>query len=1163
MAWVINRPNFLNPADRKVVYTPAKTLREAVMRTFPETAKSPTVFSVNGLPRLRKHWDEPLPAGAVVTADAVPNGLETALVAVSVTLTVASLLTTAWMIYNQPSISNIPGIGVTPEPDPVFSFGGQKNAQRLNNVIETVYGRNRWWPAYLCNPRVQYADNVPVLDVWLSLGHGDFDIEDVRVGDTSLSSIPGCSWEYYAPGHTITTDQTPDIVQYAKDVRNTDLRGPNEDKFAVLGPYTPIAAPLASRQFCVNFAYTSGLFTANGDGDLFNKTVEVEVQALNQSGTSVYAGTIEHTAKTVTPLRLSFVSQVYDASIGTNVGVTLERLTNIVDTSNNDRDRVVVESVQAYNWSGRQHNVALLHVRLTGSDTLGSDAAEKINVVATRKLRTLVDGVWTAPTPTRNPVYAFMDAMQATYGGQVPDDNFDLALWEELAKTVSGKTFDHVFGEKTTVWDAARAIGQSIRAVPYVAGSDIRLFVDSPVDQPVALFSPDNVTDLKWSVGFAKPLDADCIEAAYVDPDTGLQDVVQFTPPGSEGVTPKRVTFAGVTDRDEAWRLAAYSYYKQVLQRETVSFTTGLEGHIPMYGDVIMVSWPFPAWGTAGVVTQYELSLGLLAVSEPLTFGEGSYWLALRTKAGRVFGPLEVESTEDPYVVSVAADLSAWDFSGEVEDQVLFTFGPASQFARLFRVDSTTPNGSTVSVKASAFVPEVFAYDALSAPPRGSDLEPVAPSPDGVPWITVAEESGDYLRVQWGPAMGATGYVVEYDYATRNVDTMRKPWDAVGTAIVLSEVDVVNLSAYVPRQDGDLYIRVTATGSGTYREWWRGLIGPYPGSTNRPLSLRLVNNANGGYVGPLDPGNTATEDAHAVIGSSIAATFDTALLTPTVYGDAPAGRGVWYELDAGTVENGVAGTVKVFMPNGGPHTFTQPEMRAAGLERCAAVGGLVLTARSYPDGTPSEAIAFQINAQALTGTHTLSKAVVDSDLDGVSVFKVTSTTTVPGVARRRWEVDGSVAYAPTVVPTREVRVFNRLYATIDQANSYYAAGKAYVKVTDLYPFPTYNLSAFPTVRLVITDANLVGVLGGTSARLLVAAFSVGNPRLGYVTWMDDIGGGFYDYPDLSQAEWDAISEAGVFAALGSVPHGQTVTLNCWLEDFFGRPWEQEPLTLLS
>lgn len=1163
MAWVINRPNFLNPADRKVTYTPAKTLREAITRTCPETAKTPTVFCVNGLPRLRKHWDEPLPAGAVVTADAVPNGVVETLAIVSVVLTVASLLTTAWLIYNQPSIAAIPGIGVTPEPDPTFSFGGQRNAQRLNNVIETAYGRNRWWPAYLCNPRLQYSDNVPVLDVWLTLGHGEFDVEDVRVGDTSLASIPGCSWEYFDPGHTITTDETPDIVQYAKDVRNTELRAPNEPEFAVLGPYTPLGALLRSRQFCVNFAYPGGLYNTDENG-LTTATVDTAVLANTDAGDLVYGATETQAAATTTPLRLSLVSQLYAASLGDRVGITLERLTNRAESSS-AQSRIVAESIQAYGWSGREHKVALVHVTLRGSDTLGTDAAEKINVVATRKLRTLVDGVWTSPVATRNPVYAFMDAMQANYGGQAPDDNFDLALWEELAKTVSGKTFDNVFNEKTTVWDAARAIGQSIRAVPYIAGSDIRLFVDSPVDQPVALFSPDNAMDLKWSVGFAKPLDADCVEAAYVDPDSGLQDVVQFTPPGSEGVNPRRETFAGVTDRDEAWRLAAYAYYKQVLQRETVSFKTGLEGHIPMYGDVIMVSWPFPAWGTAGVVEQYELSLGLLQVSEPLTFGEGTYWMALRTKAGRVFGPLEVAPTEDPTVVSVATDLSAWDFSGETEDQILFTFGPASQFARLFRVDSTTPDGTTVSVKASAFVPEVFAYDALSAPPRGSDLLPVAPSPNAVPWITVAEESGDYLRVQWGPAMGATGYVVEYDYAARTTATMRSPWDAVGGAIVLSEVDVVNLVAYVPRQEGDLYVRVTATGSGTYREWWRGYIGSYPGTTNRPLALRLVNNANGAYVGPLDPGNTATADAHAVIGSSVSAVFDVALTTPTVYGDAPAGRGVWVELDGGTVESGVAGTVKVFLPNGGAHTFTQAEMRSAGIERCADYGGLVLTARSYPDGTPADALSFQINAQALTGDHAVDKRVTVSTLDGVSCFSVTSETDIPGVARRRWTVDGNVNYNVTTQGTRTIKVFNRLYANLDLANSSYTAGKAYIKVTDLYPWPAYVLSG-ASIRLVMTDALLDGVLYGTPGRELVATFPStpgGDARLGYLTWKVDAGGGFFNYPDLTQDEWDLVVEQCVFVALGSVAHGETITLTCELEDFFGRVWEPATVDLLT
>lgn len=110
-------------------------------------------------------------------------------------------------------------------------------------------------------------------------------------------------------------------------------------------------------------------------------------------------------------------------------------------------------------------------------------------MVATRKLRTRKDGAWTGLVTTRNPIHAAVDILQAEYGASRPDTALDLSYWEELAEQCSVVNFDYRFEQRTTVWDALTAVATVLRGKPYWVGSDVRIFVDSPVQTPVCVFT--------------------------------------------------------------------------------------------------------------------------------------------------------------------------------------------------------------------------------------------------------------------------------------------------------------------------------------------------------------------------------------------------------------------------------------------------------------------------------------------------------------------------------------------------------------------------------------------------------------------------------------------------------------------------------------------------
>ena len=188
MTYVVYRPNPLDRNEDSTKFVgPCLTVRKALEARFPGFVEfpAPTVVVVGGVPQLRATWDTPLAPSAVVEVVAVPGAV---VPAIMTAVAIASLLVSAYAVYKMnslPSIADAVG-GTVPEKASSFTFEGQKNVTRLNNVLEVGYGRCRWWPAYLCAPRVEYVNNKPILKMWLSLGKGDYGIEDVLVNDTSF-----------------------------------------------------------------------------------------------------------------------------------------------------------------------------------------------------------------------------------------------------------------------------------------------------------------------------------------------------------------------------------------------------------------------------------------------------------------------------------------------------------------------------------------------------------------------------------------------------------------------------------------------------------------------------------------------------------------------------------------------------------------------------------------------------------------------------------------------------------------------------------------------------------------------------------------------------------------------------------------------------------------
>src|SRR4029077_14244627 len=100
---------------------------------------------------------------------------------------------------------------------------------------------------------------------------------------------------------------------------------------------------------------------------------------------------------------------------------------------------------------------------------------------------------------------------------------------------------------------------------------------------------------------------------------------VTATLPGGTTENPKDVRLIGCQDRTRAYREGLYLMGQDLYLRENITFDTGLEGHIPSYGDLIAFAHDVPQWARAGYVvnaTRGSANYYHLDLSEPVVFGE-------------------------------------------------------------------------------------------------------------------------------------------------------------------------------------------------------------------------------------------------------------------------------------------------------------------------------------------------------------------------------------------------------------------------------------------------------------------------------------------------------------------------------------------------------------
>ena len=659
-----------------------------------------------------------------------------------------------------------------PKASPTYSISSAGNSARIGAAIPVQYGRIGCYPDFASSPYLEYAGNQQYLYQLFCIGVGHYDIEQILIDDTPISSFEEIEYEQIEPGGK--SKIYPGNVQTSPEVSNLALHKDEE-----LGAFVAVSSSQNASSIAVDVVAPRGMYRMDEeDGSLFNVSITIEIkfyvvdEESNIETTAYFTTTETLTGATTTPVRKSFK---YNVNSG-RYAVSIKRTTDESE-KNTVADALVWTGLRAYTDSDfTNSDVTMLAMRMRASEQLSNRSSRLIRVIATRKLpiytynKTTKKYSWSEPTSTRSIAWAIADIAKAKYGAKLNDKQINLkALYDldQLWKTRSDK-FDGRFDTTVTVWEALTSVSAAGRAKPYLQGGVLNIARDGPETVPVALFTPRNILKDSLKIDYIMPNNANggIVDIEYFSDQSWKYEVVRCELSDATG-DPAKLKIFGITGREQAFKEGLYRAACNRYRRQSISFSTELDGFIPSPGDLIYVAHDMPAWGQTATVLKKKNNV-LFLDSELQDKPGRTHYIGIRRRDGGVDGPYVVtfsESHKDR--LNIPADVSTTIHSQDdkSEEATVIVFGWADTWRIPCRILAIRPQDDlTVQIEAINEDPSVHtAEDGKTYPARVNNQLDLVYSRPEISGLIVVSKPNDptIMLVSWRPAPGADYYIIE------------------------------------------------------------------------------------------------------------------------------------------------------------------------------------------------------------------------------------------------------------------------------------------------------------------------------------------------------------------------------------------------------------------
>ena len=674
--------------------------------------------------------------------------------------------------------AGMPGSATPSQGSPTYSISAQGNTARLRQPIPVSYGKSPCFPDFAAQPYSEFDGNEQYLNMLLSVGVGYHRISDIKLDLTPIENFSEAVYEVVNPFEKVTLFHT--AVINAPEAGGQDLNKP-----ITHGPYVinNIDQPITRVAFDVVFP--GGLIGTNeDDGEEYSVGVHLALQVTpvddndtpSGSTITVFNGTV--TDRTRTAIRRSFYADIPSG----RYQATIQRTTG--EAPRNEIKGCQLAGVRGFIADDNEYgDLTLLAVRVRASE---NNVSTKVNCVDQRLIPVWNSSTgWSEPVATRNPAWAFADAVRARYGGDFADTELNLPELEWLAGVFEerGDTFDGRFDTENNLWSALEQIGQVCRSRPIRHGLQLRMLRDQKQQGPVAVFSGANIRDFAVDYVMATEAGADSVLMTYLDETKNYQErTVLCQLPDATAEKPAEVTLFGAVNRDQVYREGMYLAKTNRSRRQMVSFTTGREGKVPKWGDLVHINHPRlgPGKKFAGLVVAengQELTL-----SQAIDLTDHNSWLmVLRDSMGLPSTPLTFEQISDNRIRL----LDPLPFVPEVHpnrERTHFMIAPGGEVVYPVKVLGIEP-ANEADVRVSGVLEDDTVHDDGGiAPPLPPDVG-IPPAAPGLITDLRATQGGTLtqpvINLSWAPAPRSDKYLIEYS------SDNRQTWQPAGTGVSL------------------------------------------------------------------------------------------------------------------------------------------------------------------------------------------------------------------------------------------------------------------------------------------------------------------------------------------------------------------------------------------
>ena len=752
MASLVLLRNPLAPHTREIHPLAAgQTAIDWLQEKHPKGFGMPIRFYVNGGECAVDDLDRPLAEDDVAVIAIMPADPGTiTLSSILIQLAISAVLAGAAFALNYFfAPKEMAGSGAKGKPVSIYDVSSDQNAARIGEAIPVVYGTVLTAPDYCSQPYTFYQwsqasfdqlyTGVQYLDMLLCVGQGNIDISDIYLGDTG-SATPEAgvvTWRAFKPAdHRSTMGVIASAMGggFHENVISSPEVGNQEfiDTGDSAGFFATCKPGQKGNKFQIDIVFPGGQWNPD-DADVGGRTTQFTVtyRELNDNDAAVGSDTsITITASTKagtavtgpnnttittsssgsknqtvisSPIRRSYTITTPKSA---RWAVKITRVSN-APNAKNGTDRFIWSALRLFADypSGTVYgNVTLVAVRIKASQGLGTDASARIRVKASRRLPPPAGGTEAATTSGAD---AFADVYTNTvYGAARPRSELDTTTLASLRTKWASYQFNHVFKDRTTVWEALRTITTTFGAEPLPVGPVMSVAQDGVKSTRSMLFTDANIIEGSMTVSYSFDEEgvSDGIEIEYLDAKDFKQVYTRYP---TSSARPDQYSLPGVTSASHAAQYARLSWQRRNGQRKRIVFDTELEGLLLQLGDRIGVSHNVPKWGDGGLVI--GVSGTTLTVDHDLDWSGGTKQILLRKPDGSVTDAITVtRGTEDNKIVLPSSPGITINTDNDSE-YTSFAFGSSTKLVRDFIVTSAAPTADgTVTIEAVNYEPTIY-----------------------------------------------------------------------------------------------------------------------------------------------------------------------------------------------------------------------------------------------------------------------------------------------------------------------------------------------------------------------------------------------------------------------------------------------------------------------